>query len=318
MAPPVISNASILSRGDFVDRAKELEIEHGPRPGGAIGGILTFRLLRRFWSRLWTPPVPIAAPAVSRPAPGQLAITFIGHSTVLFTSAKVRLIVDPYLENWLGPWRRARAAAANATAIGDINFVLVSGSEPDRLSHDSLRRLPRTATLIVPPGTRARVAKLGFARVIEWKTARTIEEQGLEIVSIPAGSARPDKATNKAGAICGHAIRLEGRSVFVATECSYVPGFGEAGANHAFDVALLPIGGYRPRGLRTHRLSPLDAVYAFEDLKARRMIPIAFGAFDRGYEPLDEPEAWLRSVCSERNITDNVMILNPGQTCLLR
>ena len=40
-------------------------------------------------------------------------------------------------------------------------------------------------------------------------------------------------------------------------------------------------------------MSPLDAVYAFEDLSARVMIPTSYGSFPLSYEPLDAPLAWL-------------------------
>ena len=40
-------------------------------------------------------------------------------------------------------------------------------------------------------------------------------------------------------------------------------------------------------------MSPLDALYAFEDLRARLLVPIHHGAFPLSYERLDEPVRWL-------------------------
>ena len=43
--------------------------------------------------------------------------------------------------------------------------------------------------------------------------------------------------------------------------------------------ALLPIAGYEPLAMRETHMSPLDALYALEDLRADVLIPIAHGSF---------------------------------------
>ena len=63
------------------------------------------------------------------------------------------------------------------------------------------------------------------------------------------------------------------------------------------------------------RLYPaLDALYAFEDLRARILIPIHHGAFALSYERLDEPVRWLLELASQRGIREHVMVMKAGQT----
>jgi hypothetical protein len=102
--------------------------------------------------------------------------------------------------------------------------------------------------------------------------------------------------------------------VFLCGDGAWFSGFAEIGAQHAPDIALLPIGGYAPRSFRERHMSPLDALYAFEDLHARLMIPIHHGSFALSYERLDEPARWLRELVADRGLQDHVKILEPGET----
>jgi hypothetical protein len=61
-------------------------------------------------------------------------------------------------------------------------------------------------------------------------------------------------------------------------------------------------------------MSPLDALYAFEDLRARLMIPIHHGAFALSYERVDEPARWLGELVRERGLDAHVRILAPGES----
>ena len=65
---------------------------------------------------------------------------------------------------------------------------------------------------------------------------------------------------------------------------------------------MLPISGYEPAGFRDEHLSPLGRDYAFEDLGARVLIPIAHGSFPLSYEPLEAPLVWLRRLALERHL----------------
>jgi L-ascorbate metabolism protein UlaG (beta-lactamase superfamily) len=92
----------------------------------------------------------------------------------------------------------------------------------------------------------------------------------------------------------------------------------EVGSRFRPDVALLPISGYRPLTLRRDHLSPLDAIFAFEDLGAQLLVPIHHGAFALGYEPPTEPLIWLRSLASQRKLEERIAWLEPGESCVAR
>ena len=61
------------------------------------------------------------------------------------------------------------------------------------------------------------------------------------------------------------------------------------------DVALLPIGAYFPDSYRAVHTSPEEAVRGFVETGARRlMVPMHFGTFRLGREPMDEPVERLK------------------------
>jgi L-ascorbate metabolism protein UlaG (beta-lactamase superfamily) len=102
--------------------------------------------------------------------------------------------------------------------------------------------------------------------------------------------------------------------VYLCADGAYGPGFAEAGRTYAPDLALLPIGGFLPWSFRARHMSPLDALYAFEDLRARLFIPIHHGAFALSYERLDEPARWLGQLVRERELDAHVRMLGAGES----
>jgi hypothetical protein len=61
-------------------------------------------------------------------------------------------------------------------------------------------------------------------------------------------------------------------------------------------------------------MSPLDALYAFEDLRARVMVPIRHGTFALSYERMNDPERWLAELVAERHLERFVVKLAAGES----
>jgi L-ascorbate metabolism protein UlaG (beta-lactamase superfamily) len=111
-----------------------------------------------------------------------------------------------------------------------------------------------------------------------------------------------------------YVVRGPGPTVFLCGDSGYFSGFARVGEMFAPDVAVLPIGGFMPSSFRARHMSPLDALYAFEDLRARMLVPIHHGAFALSYEELDEPARWLLELAKQRGIRDHVLVMRAGQS----
>jgi L-ascorbate metabolism protein UlaG (beta-lactamase superfamily) len=307
----------------FRERVLELEREHRRRHSLA-------RAFEHGWVTSWlwrwlkallksTRPSVLAGPPPPIPLPsaGECSLSFIGHATVLVRYANGRVLTDPCFARSLYSLRRARACALPPGALEGLDVILISHDHADHLHPASLDELGRAAhrdaTLVVPPRLR-RAHRLDFKNVVELEPGASVRVAGLEVTAVPARH-----RTGWFGArALGYVVRGDGPTVYFAGDTGYFSGFLDVGARFRPDVALLPISGYRPRALRRDHLSPLDALYAFEDLGARLLVPIHHSAFALGYEPLTEPITWLRSLTSARGLSDRVAWLEPGESCVAR
>ena len=80
-------------------------------------------------------------------APGQVAVTFIGHSTFLVRTARTVFITDPVFTSNAGPFgvtgpRRVRPPAIPPAALPRVDVVLLSHNHYDHLQPSSLDLFP--------------------------------------------------------------------------------------------------------------------------------------------------------------------------------
>jgi L-ascorbate metabolism protein UlaG (beta-lactamase superfamily) len=242
--------------------------------------------------------------------PGELAITFGGHATVLLRTDRLAIAFDPMLGRWIGGVRRAVEPGLAPGDLTDVRLVLISHRHADHLHLPTLRKLPRGATLVVPAGAASWVSSLGFARVVELIPGSDLELRGVQVIACATSHGETELARG-----ISYVVRTtDGPTAYLCGDSGYFSGFADVGARFAPDVAMLPIGGFMPSSFRSRHMSPLDALYAFEDLRARLLVPIHHGAFALSYERLEEPARWLTELAIARGLRDHVRVMTAGQT----
>lgn len=283
-------------------RALELGRHNAERTTPRYRSILLHWLARRLRRPRRVKSEPL--PAVER---GQVSITWGGHATVLIRTHRLTVLTDPVLGRSVYGSRRETAPGIGADQVASANLVLVSHGAADHLDVATLARVQRSATVVVPQRTAAQVSPLGFARLVELGVGETIEHRGL---TIEACAVRHGDRDHPAVA---YLLRGEGPSIFFCGASGYFEGFARIGRNKP-DLALLPIAGYWPPSFRERHMSPIDALYAFEDLRARLMVPIAYGTFALSYEKIHDPERWLAELVKSRSLDPYVATLRPGES----
>jgi len=178
----------------------------------------------------------------------------------------------------------------------------------------TLRRLPKRAVAVVAKNLADLVAASGFEDVVELGWGESVEVNGIEIYAVPVrhwGTRGffPDRRS-----FTGFVLQSGGGSVFFPGDTAYFEGLRQYGEQFPIDVALLPIGAYRPDSFRRVHMSPPDALRAFQDLRARYMVPIHWGTFIVSYEPPEEPVEWLARLAAGNGLSERVVILKHGQT----
>lgn len=263
-----------------------------------------YRSLLWQWTRqLWRRPSPVATTDLPDVESGQVSVTRGGHATVLIRYAGLSVLCDPLLSRFCRGVARSEACGLDPEDLDDIDLILISSDEPDHLHRPSLERLSKHATIVLPPGTASNVAGLAFERVLELAPDHGFSLRGVEVTTV---SGSPDSLA--------YVVRGPGPSVFFCGASGYTTRFRAVGEALRPDLALLPIGGYRPDSFRRRHLSPVDALMVFEDLRARVMVPHRYGAFALSYETLDDPERWLSALVAERDLDRYVQPIEVGAT----
>jgi L-ascorbate metabolism protein UlaG (beta-lactamase superfamily) len=312
-----------------VERARELEEEHRRTLRPAVPLTLSLRWLATALGRLGGGTAAVPALSVPRPPEGTASLTFVGHATVMITTARTRLFTDPLFERSFYGLRRAKEAGVHAGDIDDVDLVVISHAHRDHLSPPSLARVLKDVPIVVPPRCRPLVARLGFLAIDELAPGASVTHDDVEITAVPVRHSGAGAFSGASRGACGYVIRTQGTCFYFAGDTGYFSGFAEIGRRFHPDVAILPIGGYEPAPFRDEHMSPLDAVHAFDDLGARVMVPVAHGSFPLSYEPLAAPVEWLRRIAHERKLpvggpaapgedARRIAILDHGETIHLR
>jgi N-acyl-phosphatidylethanolamine-hydrolysing phospholipase D len=252
--------------------------------------------------------------------PGEVAVTWIGHSTVLLEFAGCRVLTDPMWGEHAAPFpigrlRRWVPPPLPLETLPPVDLALLSHNHYDHLDVPTIRALARIQPGIewcVPLGLSAFLRRLGVrqAHEFDWWDERTVGPATIGVTPAQHFSARGPLDRNRT-LWCGFAVRVGSRSVYFAGDTGYHPEFGRIGERFGpFDLQLMPIGAYEPRWfMRAVHMNPEDALTAFKVVAAGRngpgqedgssiFVPIHWGTFKLTDEPMDEPPrrlqvAWL-------------------------
>ena len=303
-----------------------------------FGGLLKWR-----WNRLRHPlPRDDGArslrPAASdvrspRAADNEIAVTWVGHSTLLVQLGAVNILTDPIWSERASPWRslgprRLVSAPLPIKALPPLDVVLLSHNHYDHLDAQTVRTLsaaqPR-AQWIVPLRLENTLRSLGVRCITEldWWDERTVA--GATVACTPARhfSARTPFDRNRT-LWCGFAVATSTGRFFYAGDTGLHPDFARIGERLGpFVLSAIPIGAYEPRWfMQPVHVNPDDAVTAYRALHEYHGLPpnavmvgIHWGTFRLTDEPILEPRDRTRRAWSTAGLpADNLWILAHGET----
>jgi len=246
----------------------------------------------------------------------EMRVTWIGHAGFFVEIGARSLVIDPNWAKWLGFLKRIREPGLHLHELPEVDLVLVSHAHHDHLDKKSLKSLQSSSGVVVPRGSATLVKKLGFPAVHEMQVWDCIDFDGLEVIHTPAlhWGARFLHDTHRDYG--GYIVKAAGRTIYHCGDSAYFPGFAEIGEKHDIDVALLPIGAYEAPSGRDVHMNPEEALRAFVELGAKKLIPMHYGTFPLGNEPIDEPVQRLLAEAERLGLSDAVIVPLEGQSIL--
>jgi N-acyl-phosphatidylethanolamine-hydrolysing phospholipase D len=283
-----------------------------------------------------TPPIPpgevppyvpdVVKPDLARiqhPDPAKIQITWIGQDTFLIQTAGLNILTDPVYSDraspvsFIGPMRAAPPGLPFAD-LPPIHAVIISHSHYDHLDAPTIRRVGNTPRYFAPLGLAGWFAGEGVTNVVEldWWSAGSLGP--LKITAVPAQHFSGRFLCDRDKTLwAGWVIQTRAGAVFFAGCSGYAPEFKEIGQKLGpIRVALLPIGGYRPRWfMRTMHADPPEAVKIHQDLGSAVSIGMHWGTFRLTDEPLAEPPLYLKKALKEAGVNeDRFIVMKFGET----
>jgi L-ascorbate metabolism protein UlaG (beta-lactamase superfamily) len=203
-----------------------------------------------------------------------MAITWIGHATVLIELDGARVLTDPVLGGWAGPLRRMAPSPAPEASAANADVVLVSHLHADHADLASLRRLER-ARMVVPHGAGEWLGERGIPDVTELRPGEELRVGPLRVEATFAAHQGRRHPLGIDVAPVGFVVRGS-RTVYFAGDTDLFVAMADLAGT--IDVALLPVWGWG-RSLGPGHLDPERAAQAAARIAPRVAIPIHWGTF---------------------------------------
>lgn len=210
---------------------------------------------------------------MDRQSDGALAVTWVGHATVLIELAGTRILTDPVLHGHAGPLRRI-ASPVHPDVSERIDAVLLSHLHADHVDLRSLRSLGEETPILAPRGAGAWLTRQGFSNVQEVQSGDVTTVGEARITATPA-SHSPGRRPLGALKADPLGFIVEGvRSVYFAGDTDLFDGMAQLAGK--IDLALLPVWGWGPT-LGPGHLDPRRAVTAALRIAPQIAVPIHWG-----------------------------------------
>jgi L-ascorbate metabolism protein UlaG (beta-lactamase superfamily) len=280
---------------------------------------------RAAWPKRVPPPLTPALPE-SIPA-GQVAVTWIGHSTFLLQLPGLSVLTDPMFASHAGPFgllgpKRSRPPALALGQLPPIDAVLLSHNHYDHLDLSSLRRIARERRprIITTLGNKAWLETRGVGNVVELDWWQGYDMPDVEVTCTPAQHFSSRTLWDRNRTLWGgFGLKTSAGSIYFAGDSGWFGCFEDIGTRLGpFDLALIPIGAYEPRWFMAPvHMNPEEAVRAHLAVRSRRSLGMHFGTFQLTDEAIDAPLVALAEARTQHGVAStDFSTLESGETRL--
>jgi L-ascorbate metabolism protein UlaG (beta-lactamase superfamily) len=266
-------------------------------------------------------------PAPVRPEPGRwsdrkITVSWLGHATVLINFFGLRILTDPALGSRVGVSlglgtagpKRYIAPALRFKDLPPIDVVLLSHAHMDHMDLPTLWRFGSSTAAVTARDTRDILASTRFKQLTElaWgeKTTFRTRKGEIEIEAFEVKHWGKRWPSEKPRGYNGYILRREGQAVLFGGDTADTPLFAGLRSRGPFELAVMPIGAYRP-WIWNH-CTPEQAFQMAAAAGAKFLVPIHHQTFRLSEEPFSEPIERLQEVLKHES--ERLALRRVGET----
>ena len=249
----------------------------------------------------------------------QDCIAWLGHATFLIQLNGVRLITDPIF-NGLPFLKRRVGLPFPLEQLTDIDYILLSHDHRDHCDKRSIKDLlkhNRPEKILAPLKLSNVIASwVGDIPIEEAAWYQTYRTEGVEVTFLPTRHWCRRGLFDFNRVLWGSfLIRAGNKQIYFGADSGMGSHFEEIGRLFPdIQYAMIGIGAYKPSYMMQEiHTNPAEALQAFQQLGAEKLIPMHYGAYDLSDEPASEPYYEIQRHFDEAGLPEKLLLPAVGE-----
>ncbi|SHK43590.1 L-ascorbate metabolism protein UlaG, beta-lactamase superfamily [Reichenbachiella agariperforans] len=226
-------------------------------------------------------------------------VTWFGHSALLLEIDGAKIMIDPMLGDvpaphpWLGKSRFVDDLPIAIEKLPHLDAVIISHDHYDHLDYGSIKKLKdKVDRFYVPLGVDKHLVAWGVEpsriEALDWWDETKLND--IHLAFTPSRHFSGRGLTDRNASLWGSwVIKGKEDNIYFSGDGGYGPHFKEIGEKYGpFDFAMVECGQYDPRWRQIHMM-PEESVMAGQDVQAKVIMPIHWGAFVLAFHDWRDP-----------------------------
>ena len=230
---------------------------------------------------------------------GETRFVWFGHSSFLLQIKGKNLLLDPMLGNvpaphpWFGSKRFSKGLPIDIEKLPAIDAVLISHDHYDHLDYPSIKGLKDKVGHFFTPlglGNHLRAWGVEDEKITELDWWQEVEFEDFTFASTPSQHFSGRGFSDRDNTLwTSWVIEAPDEKIFFSGDSGYAKHFKEIGEKYGpFDFAMVECGQYNKLWPVVH-MFPEETAQAAVDLKAKKAMPIHWGAFKLAQHTWTDP-----------------------------